>query len=193
MEEASETPVTWSYPPGRPSKVYVDALWVRGASLKTTTLSWFFSWPFTVYLIPFYHLKLSSGHLLLGAFPDPCAELRAVLPELRDPFYHYTDHCSQSWVTVCLLPWTQRSLRARIMHPEHGRCTLHTNKLMLISLPVKVKQLSWEIISQPLIQHLQGQELTPNWGIPYHIKSTVMVKIFFFILSPKNLPVASTF
>lgn len=88
---------------GSPSKVGVDALWACGASLKTTLI---FFWTLVAYLMPFYHLKLSSGHLLQEDFHDPNAELGSVLPKVCAPSYHCIDGCSQSWVTVCLFHWT---------------------------------------------------------------------------------------
>lgn len=67
--EGCETPAIVPLP-GRPLRLCVDAYGSMIQALKTTNVSLIFSWPLTDYLIPFYHLKLSSGHLLQEAFHD---------------------------------------------------------------------------------------------------------------------------
>lgn len=107
-------------------------------------------------------------------------------------------HWSLCWVTVHLFYWTQRFLRAKSMFLEHGRYTRNTNRLMFNEAPTQGKlgihlQRFQEIISQPLHYIFRDREITPNWGIFFHIKILVIVNIFLFILNTNPCPCSCYF
>lgn len=144
------------------------------------------SFPGPGLLLPF-ETKLRSPPA--GSIPWFLCWVRGCAPQSCAPFYPYIPHC---WVIVCLLHWTQRSWRTRVMCLEHGVYTTNTNSLMFNKPPTEGKtrthqQPSQEIISQTLLQRAQEWETHSKLNYPFPYEDFCHNKRLLLHFEPKHI------